>query len=161
MIQPAQTTGPGAPGADHDWQPQIIAFCCNFCAYAAADLAGSKRMQYPPNVRIVHTPCTGKIEMEHVLEAFEKGADGVLVAGCLEGGCHFLEGNLRAKKRIEHVREILDQVGIGANRLRMVNLSAAEAPTFVRRVQEIVQTVRELGPNPIKNIPAQQEQDEL
>ena len=152
MIQPA-------PGGE-DWQPQIIAFCCNYCAYAAADLAGSKRMQYPPNVRIVHTPCTGKIEMEHILEAFEKGIDGVLVAGCLEGGCHFLEGNLRAKKRIEHIREVLDQIGIGADRLRMVNLSAAMAPTFVQRVQEIVQTVQELGPNPIKKMPAPARQEQ-
>ena len=71
-----------------NWEPRIIAFCCNYCAYAAADLAGSKRMQYPANVRIVHSPCTGKIEMEHILEAFEKGIDGILVAGCLEGGCH-------------------------------------------------------------------------
>ena len=82
---------------------EIIAFCCNYCAYAAADLAGARRMQYPPNVRVVHSPCTGKIEMEHILAAFEKGIDGVLVAGCLEGGCHFLEGNLRAKRRTEQV----------------------------------------------------------
>jgi coenzyme F420-reducing hydrogenase delta subunit len=132
------------------WEPQIIAFCCNYCAYAAADLAGSKRMQYPVNVRIVHTPCTGKIEMEHILEAFEKGIDGILVAGCLEGGCHFLEGNLRAHKRTERVREILDEIGVGAGRLKMVNLSAAMAPTFVQRVEEIVEEVRTLGPSPLK-----------
>jgi coenzyme F420-reducing hydrogenase delta subunit len=134
------------------WEPQIIAFCCNYCAYAAADLAGARRMQYPPNVRIVHSPCTGKIEMEHILAAFEKGVDGVLVAGCLEGGCHFLEGNLRAKRRIEHIREILDQIGVGAARLKMVNLSAAMAPTFVESVREIVKTVAALGPNPLKSL---------
>jgi F420-non-reducing hydrogenase iron-sulfur subunit len=134
----------------HPWQPNILAFCCNFCAYAAADLAGSRRMQYPPNVRIVHVPCTGKLEMEHVLEAFEKGVDGVLVAGCLEGGCHFLEGNLRAKRRIGHVRSLLDEIGVGGERLRMVNLSAAMAPTFVNHVNEIVETVSRLGPNPLK-----------
>ena len=138
MTQPAQ------------WEPKIIAFCCNFCAYAAADLAGSKRMQYPHNVRIIHMPCTGKIEMEHILEAFEKGIDGVLVAGCLEGGCHFLEGNLRARKRTDRIRQMLDEIGVGRERLRMVNLSSAEAPTFVRRVQEIVETVRALGPNPLR-----------
>jgi coenzyme F420-reducing hydrogenase delta subunit len=102
-------------------------------------------------VRIVHLPCTGKLEMEHVLEAFEKGADGVLVAGCLEGGCHFLEGNLRAKRRIGHLRPLLDEIGIGADRLRMVNLSAAMAPTFVQHVNEIVETVGRLGPNPLKS----------
>jgi F420-non-reducing hydrogenase iron-sulfur subunit len=138
------------PAKEAGWQPTIIAFCCNYCAYAAADLAGARRMQYPPNVRVVHSPCTGKIEMEHILAAFEKGIDGVLVAGCLEGGCHFLEGNLRAKKRIEGVRKILDEIGIGGERLRMVNLSAAMAPTFVERVKEMVETVTRLGPNPIK-----------
>lgn len=132
------------------WEPEIIAFCCNYCAYAAADLAGSKRMQYPANVRIIHAPCTGKIEMEHILEAFEKGIDGVLVAGCLEGGCHFLEGNLRARKRTDRIRSILDEIGVGGERLKMVNLSAAMAPLFVQRVQEIVAAVRAMGPNPLK-----------
>jgi F420-non-reducing hydrogenase iron-sulfur subunit len=136
--------------AETAWQPQIIAFCCNYCAYAAADLAGSRRMQYPPNLRVIHVPCTGKVEMEMILSAFERGIDGVLIAGCLEGGCHFIEGNLRAKHRIEHIREILDEIGIGADRLRMVNLSAAMAPTFVERVREIVDTVTRLGPNPLR-----------
>jgi len=132
------------------WTPEILAFCCNYCAYAAADLAGSRRMQYPPNVRVIHVPCTGKIEMEHILSAFEKGIDGVLIAGCLEGGCHFLEGNLRAKKRSEYLRDMLDQIGVGRERLRMVNLSAAMAPTFVERVKEVVETVKGLGPNPLR-----------
>jgi F420-non-reducing hydrogenase iron-sulfur subunit len=132
------------------WEPEIIAFCCNYCAYAAADLAGSRRMQYPTNVRVVHVPCTGKVEMEHILAAFEKGIDGVLIAGCLEGGCHFLEGNLRARKRSDYLRDMLDQIGVGRERLRMVNLSAAQAPTFVERVKEIVETVRGLGPNPLR-----------
>ena len=134
-----------------EFQPDIVAFCCNFCAYAAADLAGSRRMQYPANVRIVHVPCTGKLEMEQILSAFEHGVDGVLIAGCLEGGCHFLEGNLRARKRSDHLRQVLDEIGVGAERLRMVNLSAAMAPTFVQRVNEIVTTVKNLGPNPLKS----------
>jgi coenzyme F420-reducing hydrogenase delta subunit len=87
--------------------------------------------------------------MEHILEAFEKGIDGILVAGCLEGGCHFLEGNLRARKRTDRIREILDKIGVGGQRLKMVNLSAAMAPTFVERVQEIVEAVRALGPSPL------------
>ncbi len=107
-------------------------------------------MQYPPNVRVVHVPCTGKIEREHILGAFEKGIDGVLIAGCLEGGCHFIEGNLRAKRRSEQLRDMLDEIGVGRERLRMVNLSAAMAPTFVQRVNEIVQTIEGLGPNPLK-----------
>jgi F420-non-reducing hydrogenase iron-sulfur subunit len=132
------------------WEPEIIAFCCNYCAYAAADLAGSRRMQYPTNVRIIHAPCTGKIEMEHILEAFIKGVDGILVAGCLEGGCHFIEGNLRARKRTDHIREMLAEIGVGQERLRMVNLSAAMAPTFVESVQSMMDTVKELGPSPLR-----------
>ncbi len=142
----------GAPAAAPAcWEPEIIAFCCNYCAYAAADLAGSKRMQYPTNVRIIHAPCTGKIEMEHILGAFLKGIDGILVAGCLEGGCHFIEGNLRARKRTDRIREMLAELGLGQERLKMVNLSAAMAPTFVESVQQMVNTVRALGPSPLRD----------
>ena len=129
---------------------EILAFCCNFCAYAAADLAGSRRMQYPANVRIVRVPCSGKVEVQQILAAFERGIDGVLVAGCLEGGCHFIQGNLRAKRRIASARKILDDIGLGGERVRMVNLSASEAPTFVARVREMVETVERLGPNPLR-----------
>ena len=148
IAQPSPTSAPSKP---HGWEPDILAFCCNYCAYAAADLAGSKRMQYPTNVRIIHTPCTGKIEMEHIMDAFEKGIDGILVAGCLEGGCHFIEGNLRARKRTDQIRAMLDEIGIGSQRLKMVNLSAAMAPAFVQRVEEIVETVRALGPSPLRS----------
>ena len=147
MIESEVTTSAGA-AADSDCT--ILAFCCNFCAYAAADLAGARRMQYPANVRIVHVPCTGKIEVEHLLAALERGIDGILVAGCLEGGCHFVEGNLRAKRRLEAARQTLDEIGLGRERLRMVNLSASEAPTFVARIREMVETVRSLGPNPLR-----------
>ena len=132
---------------------EVLAFCCNFCAYAAADLAGARRMQYPANVRIVHVPCTGKVEVQQILAAFERGADGILVAGCLEGGCHFVNGNLRAKRRIQAAQQILDEIGLGGERLRMVNLSASEAPTFVARVQEMVETVERLGPSPLRKRP--------
>ncbi len=132
---------------------EVLVFCCNFCAYAAADLAGSSRMQYPANVRIVHVPCSGKVEVQQILAAFDRGIDGVLVAGCLEGGCHFVEGNLRAKRRIASARRMLDDIGLGGERLRMVNLSASEAPTFVARVREMVETVERLGPNPLRKRP--------
>jgi coenzyme F420-reducing hydrogenase delta subunit len=138
------------PASGQNGECEILAFCCNFCAYAAADLAGVRRMQYPINVRIVHLPCTGTVEMEHLLAAFEMGADGVLVAGCLEGGCHFVEGNLRAKRRVEIVQQLLDEVGIGRERLRMVNLSASEAGAFVARVEEMVEAVNRLGPSPLR-----------
>lgn len=129
---------------------EILAFCCNFCAYAAADLAGSRRMQYPANVRIVRVPCSGKVEVQQILAAFDRGIDGVLVAGCLEGGCHFIQGNLRAKRRVASAKRILDDIGLGGERVRMVNLSASEAPTFVARVREMVETVERLGPNPLR-----------
>ena len=141
-------SGNNATAAKSDCR--IIAFCCNFCAYAAADLAGARRMQYPPNVRIIHIPCTGGLEMENVLAAFERGIDGVLVAGCLEGGCHYIEGNLRAKRRLEAIRDQLDEIGLGRERLRMVNLSAAMGPVFVERVQEMIDTVTRMGPNPLR-----------
>lgn len=148
---------PAANAAAIGWEPEVIAFCCNYCAYAAADLAGSKRMQYPASVRLVHVPCTGKVEQEHILAAFEKGIDGVLVAGCLEGGCHFLEGNLRARRRTDRLRRLLDEIGVGGERLLMVNLSAAMAPTFVERVNQIVETARTLGPNPLRARPVEQQ----
>jgi len=137
--------------ADLSWEPEIIAFCCEYCAHSAAALAGSKRLQYPTGVRIIYSPCTGKIEMEYVLEAFEKGVDGVLVVGCLEGGCHFLEGNLRARRRTDRVSEILDEIGLGRERLKMVNLSDSMALEFVQQLQEMLETARTLGPNPLKS----------
>jgi len=144
--------GPDAPefSADSRWEPEIIAFCCDYCAYSAAALAGSNRMQYPAGVRIIHTPCTGKIETEHILGAFEKGADGILVVGCLEGGCHFVEGNLRARRRADRVCAILDEIGLGGGRLKMVNLSDSMASEFVQEILEIVEKAKALGPNPLK-----------
>jgi F420-non-reducing hydrogenase iron-sulfur subunit len=132
------------------WNPEIIAFCCNYCAHSAAALAGSERMQYPAGVRILSTPCTGKLELEHLLEAFEKGIDGILIVGCLEGDCHFVEGNLRARKRTDRIRSILDEIGLGAGRLKMVNLSDVMAAAFVDHVKEAMETIRTLGPNPLR-----------
>ena len=131
------------------FEPKILAFCCHYCAYASADLAGSMRIQYPPNVRIIRTPCTGRLETEYFLKAFEQGADGVLVAGCLEGGCHFIEGNLCARQRINAARDLLSEIGLEAERLLMVNISAAMARPLADIIIDMVQTVRELGPSPI------------
>lgn len=132
-----------------EFEPRIVAFCCTYCAYAAADLSGSMRIQYPPNIRIIKTPCTGRLEAQFFMRAFEKGADGVLVAGCLEGGCHFIEGNLFAKKRVNYTREMLAELGLEKERLRMVNVSASEARPFTEFVTEMVETVRQLGPSPL------------
>lgn len=124
----------------------IVAFCCHYCAYAAADLAGSMRLQYPTNIRIVRTPCTGRLEVEFFLKAFENGAAGVIVAGCEEGSCHFKDGNLIAKRRVNYAGRLLAEAGIEPDRLRMFNVSAGNAPLFARAVKEMAETVRRLGP---------------
>jgi len=134
---------------DKKFEPLIIAFCCQYCSYSAADLAGSMRLQYPPNVRIVRTPCTGRLEVNFFMKAFEKGADGILVAGCLEGGCHFTEGNYLARGRVGHTREILKECGIEEERIRMINISAAMARPLVDHINDIIETVKKLGPNPV------------
>ena len=131
------------------YEPRILAFCCHYCAYAAADLAGTMRAQYPANVRIVRVPCSGKVDPLHIMQALENGVDGVLVAGCLEGGCHFQEGNLRARRRVEHISRILGEVGIESGRVRMVNLSSAMGQDFARIVTEFTEQVRKLGPSPL------------
>ena len=130
--------------------PLILAFCCHYCAYAAADLAGSMRLQYPDNVRILRLPCTGKVEVDHILAAFERGVDGVMVAGCLEGGCHFLEGNLRARKRVERAKQLLGEIGLEPERLEMYNLSSAEGARFAEIVTEMSQRLSKLGPSPLR-----------
>jgi F420-non-reducing hydrogenase iron-sulfur subunit len=135
---------------DNNFEPRIVAFCCHYCAYASADLAGSMRIQYPSNIRIIRTPCTGRLEVEYYLRAFENGADGVLVAGCLEGGCHFIDGNLFARRRVNSVRTILDEIGIEKERLRMINVSAAMGPNLAAAITEMVNKVRELGPSPVR-----------
>ena len=134
-----------------DRKPIVLAFCCHYCAYAAADMAGSMRLQYPADVRVLRFPCTGKIEENHLLAAFELGVDGVMVAGCLEGGCHFLEGNLRARKRVERVKQILGEIGIESQRLEMFNLSSAEGPRFAEIVKEICTRIAPLGPSRLRN----------
>jgi F420-non-reducing hydrogenase iron-sulfur subunit len=134
---------------------ELLAFCCHYCAYAAADLAGSMRLQYPDNVRILRFPCTGKIEVNYLLEAFERGIDGVLVAGCLEGGCHFQEGNLRAKRRVARAKELLAEAGLEPERLEMFNLSSAEGTRFAEIVTEMMDRLQQLGPSPLKKSAAQ------
>ncbi|MHC4117603.1 MAG: hydrogenase iron-sulfur subunit [Planctomycetota bacterium] len=129
-----------------EFEPKIVAYCCNFCAFAAADLAGAMRLQYPPNVRIVRLPCTGKVDAIHLMKAFEEGADGAFVAGCLEGQCHYLEGNLRAKKRVAYVKRLLGEVGIEPERIDMFNLSSAMGGRFAEIVEEMTKRIKELGP---------------
>ena len=108
------------------------------------------RLNYPTNVKIIKVPCTGRVDIIHILKALESGADGVFLAGCLEGECHFLKGNLRARKRVEHVKELLEEAGIGGDRVAMYNLSSAQGQRFAEIAKEMTEKVRELGPNPAK-----------
>ena len=128
----------------------IVAFCCHYCAYAAADLAGTMRLQYPGTVRVLRLPCTGKIEVNYLLAAFERGADGVFVAGCLEGGCHFQEGNLRARRRVERAKQFLSEIGLEPERLEMFNLSSAEGTRFAEIVTERSARIARIGPSPLR-----------
>ena len=109
------------------------------------------RLEYPASVKIIRVPCTGKVDLIHILRAFERGADGVYVVGCLEGDCHYNSGNFRARKRVEQAREILDIVGVGGGRVEMVNLSSSDGPLFARKAAEMVARIVEAGPNPIKS----------
>ena len=108
------------------------------------------RLSYPTNIKIIKLPCTGKIDVLYLLKAFQSGADGVYVAGCMEGDCHYLTGNLRARKRVEYAKKILDEVGVGGERLEMYNMSAAQGPRFVEVANEMNEKIKNLGPSPIK-----------
>ena len=107
-------------------------------------------MQYPASIKIIRVPCTGKVDLLHILHAFEKGADGVYLVGCLEGDCHFDNGNFRARKRVEQAQKILETIGIEGERARMFNLSSSEGPRFAEYAAEMDESIRKLGPNPIK-----------
>lgn len=133
-----------------DDQPEIVAFCCHYCAYAAADLAGSMRLEYPTSLKIIELPCSGKLDVLYVLRAFEDGADGVLVAGCLEGDCHYLEGNVNARRRVEYARDLLEEIGLEGRRLQMINLSSAMGGQFAWSAAEFTEEIRRIGPNPLR-----------
>jgi len=112
------------------------------------------RLSYPASVRIILVPCTGKVDVIHMLTAIQKGADGVCCVGCLEGACHYNQGNLRCRERVNHVRSLLQEIGLEPDRVRMYNLSSGEAPTFVAYAQEMTENIRKLGPNPLKKTAA-------
>ena len=128
----------------------IVAYCCHYCAYAAADLAGSLRLQYPDSVKVVKLPCTGKLDVQLILEAFERGADGVMVAGCMEGDCHYQQGNLNARRRVTYVQDLLRQIGLEPERVKMFNMSSAMGRRWAESVTEMDETVRKLGPSPLR-----------
>ncbi|MBD3159387.1 MAG: hydrogenase iron-sulfur subunit [Candidatus Lokiarchaeota archaeon] len=132
--------------SDEGWEPRIVAFCCNWCSYAGADLAGTSRIQYPPNARIIRVNCTGRIDVEFILAALDMGADGVLVSGCHPGDCHYTSGNLKLRARWALMKKALEQAGVNPKRVRLQWASASEAQKFADGVTTMTEQVRELGP---------------
>lgn len=135
---------------EETFEPVIIGFCCNWCSYAGADLAGVSRQQYPPNLRIIRVMCSGMVHPSLVIDALTKGADGVLICGCHPGDCHYLEGNLKAENRKEAIELMLEDFGIEPERFRLEWVSASEGPRFAELIREMTETVRALGPSMYK-----------
>ncbi|MFQ6046971.1 MAG: hydrogenase iron-sulfur subunit [Gemmatimonadales bacterium] len=132
----------------NDFEPRILGFCCNWCSYAGADLAGVSRIQYPPNIRILRVMCSSMVHPNLVVEALTMGIDGVLMCGCHPGDCHYREGNLRAEKRSEAIRLMLEDFGLEEERFRLEWVSASEGAKFAEIVRTMVDELKALGPSP-------------
>ena len=131
------------------FEPKIVGFLCNWCSYAGADLAGTSRMQYSPNIRIIRVMCSGRVNPLFVIKALSLGADGVLVSGCHPGDCHYIKGNLNARRRFVGMKPFLEAMGIEPERVRLEWIGASEGPKFVDAVDSFVETIKELGPSPL------------
>ncbi len=133
-----------------EFEPKILGFLCNWCAYAGADLAGTSRLKYPPNVLPIRVMCSGRVDSTFVLEALKKGADGVLIAGCHPGDCHYQSGNYKTNRRIRLLKKLLEELAINPNRVRFEYVSASEGQKFASVVTEFVDELKKIGPNPLK-----------
>ena len=133
-----------------EFEPKIVGFLCNWCAYAGADLAGVSRIQYPPNLRIVRVMCSGRVDPAFIIEAFRSGADGVLIAGCHPGDCHYISGNFKAYRRILMLKKLLQQFGLESKRLRLEWVSASEGDRFATVIKDMVKEIKKLGPSPVR-----------
>ena len=130
--------------------PHIVAFCCAHSAYQAADSAGYLRIPYPENIRVIRVPCAGRVDVLHILKAFEKGADGVLVLGCHEDACHHISGNIRAKNRVRKANTLLEEIGIDGKRVEMLTLAQSQGYKFAQIASEMDERIKQLGPSPVK-----------
>ena len=128
------------------WQPKIIAFLCNWCSYAGADLAGISRLQYPPNVRIIRVPCSGRMNPLYIIRALQHGVDGVLVSGCHPGDCHYITGNYHARRKFAMINSLLQYVGIEKGRVHFSWVSASEGGKFTEVIKQVTDDVKKLGP---------------
>lgn len=133
------------------FEPTIIAFVCNWCTYTAADLAGTARLVYPPNVRLIRMMCTGMVDPKYVIKAFLEGADAVLISGCHPGDCHYINGNFKARRRVKLLKEILPRFGIADKRVKLTWIGASEGVDFAHTIKEMVDEIKALGPNEVKN----------
>lgn len=129
-----------------EFEPNIVAFLCNWCSYAGADLAGTSRIQYPPNVKIIRVMCSGRVNPMFVVNALQQGADGVLIGGCHPGDCHYVQGNYFARRRMTVLKKLLEYLGIDERRVRMTWVSAAEGQKFADVIKEVTDDIREIGP---------------
>jgi F420-non-reducing hydrogenase iron-sulfur subunit len=136
------------------FEPNIIGFLCNWCSYAGADLAGTSRMKYPPNIKSIRVMCSGRVDPVFVLEALRKGADGVLIGGCHPGDCHYQSGNYKANRRMKLLKKLLEEMAIDPGRLRFEYISASEGAKFASVVTEFVDQLKKMGPNPLKEVKA-------
>ena len=132
---------------EDNWQPKILAFLCNWCSYAGADLAGTSRIQYPPNIRVVRVPCSGRINPLFILKALQSGIDGVLVSGCHPGDCHYLSGNYVGRRKSATLKGFLEYLGIETGRVQFSWVSAAEGGKFSQVVEEVTRDIKKLGPS--------------
>ena len=130
-----------------DFEPTIVAFFCNWCTYTAADLAGTSRLSYPPNVKIVRMMCSGMVDPKFVIKALLEGADGVLISGCNPGDCHYINGNFKARRRVKLLREILPQLGFEPERLRLTWIAASDGVLLAETIHELVDRIKALGPS--------------
>jgi F420-non-reducing hydrogenase iron-sulfur subunit len=132
-----------------EFEPNILGFLCNWCSYAGADLAGTSRMKYPSNLKSIRVMCSGRVDPAFVLEALRKGVDGVLIAGCHPGDCHYQSGNYKTNRRVKLLKKLLEELGIDQKRVRFEYVSASEGQKFASVVTEFVAEIKKLGPNPI------------
>ncbi len=133
-----------------EYEPTIVAFLCNWCTYTAADLAGTSRLVYPANVKIIRMMCSGMVDPKYVVKAFLEGADGVLIGGCWPGDCHYINGNKKARRRVALLHEVIDQFGIDQERLWLRWVAASEGNMFAEVVEEMTKKLNEMGPNPLR-----------
>jgi F420-non-reducing hydrogenase iron-sulfur subunit len=133
-----------------NYEPLILSFCCNWCSYTGADLAGVSRLQYPPNTRIIRVMCSSMVHPNLVIDALTKGADGVIICGCHPGDCHYEDGNLKTEKRADAINIMLEDFGLEEERFRLEWVSASEGPKFAQVMKDFTEQVKKLGPSPYK-----------